>query len=374
MKLVSIVPRFFPLIDGIGNYALAHARLLREASGIDTHFIVADPAWQALESVEGFEITHLPRRFASNLIGVLPRTPQDTVVLHYGGYGYAKRGCPVWLITALERWRKGNDGRSLVTIFHELYATGPPWTSSFWLSPLQKNLTSRLARLSDQSLTSLEENARTLTAMSGYGDGRTHHLPVFSSIGEPRLPPPLKDRRPRLVVFGTGGRRIEVYRRSMAELNRICRALEIEEVLDIGQPIDNEFFRGLAVRSSVLGLLSSDQVSELLLDSVAGVIDYPAAVLGKSSIFAAYCSHRVIPIVAPHVEASPADGLQANSHYWLTDVGTGQLNLNEGQAVADRALDWYRQHNLSTHAKLLAACLLGNGARHNVRSLGGSIG
>ena len=31
---------------------------------------------------------------------------------------------------ALERWRHTNDKRLLVTMFHELYAFGPPWTSS----------------------------------------------------------------------------------------------------------------------------------------------------------------------------------------------------------------------------------------------------
>ena len=373
MKLSSIVPRFFPLIDGIGDYALGHARSLRQEFGISTRFIVADPEWQGPALVEGFEVTHLSRRFTSELIGILPRTLDDTVVLHYGGYGYAKRGCPVWLVTALERWRKENTDRSLMTIFHELYATGPPWTSSFWLSPLQKNLTSRLARLSDQRLTSLEVNAQTLNAMSGNG-AETHHLPVFSSIGEPQSPPPLKDRRRRLVVFGTPGRRIQVYKRSAAELNRLCAALGIEEVLDIGEPIENRFFEHLVVPSSVSGLRSSDEVSELLLDSVAGVIDYPAAVLGKSTIFAAYCSHRVIPIVASYGDASPADGLESNEQYWLTDVQTEPVSLDAGQAVADRALDWYRQHDLSTHAKLLAACLLGNGATHNVRSSSGSNG
>jgi len=374
MKLVSIVPRFFPLIDGIGDYALAHARLLREAEGIETQFIVADPEWYGLEIIEGFDVTHLARRFTSELFRNLPRANDEPVVLHYGGYGYAKRGCPVWLVSALERWRNENGERSLMTIFHELYATGPLWTSSFWLSPLQKNLTARLARLSDQRLTSLEVNAQTLNAMSGNGDRRTHNLPVFSSIGEPQSPPPLKNRRRRLVVFGTGGRRIEVYRRSSADLNRICSTLGIEEVLDIGEPIDKRAFEALSVRSSVAGLRPSGEVSELLLDSVAGVIDYPAAVLGKSTIFAAYCSHRVIPIVASYDDASPADGLESNEQYWLTDVQTERVSFDAGQAVADRALDWYRQHNLSTHAKLLAACLLGNGATHNVRSSSGSNG
>jgi hypothetical protein len=361
MKLTAIVPRFFPLIDGIGDYALAHARLLREASGIDTRFIVADSEWHGLDSVEGFEVIHLARRFTSELIGVLPNSPDNTVMLHYGGYGYAKRGCPVWLVTALERWRKENNQCSLMTIFHELYATGPPWSSSFWLSPIQKNLTARLAKLSDQSLTSLEVNARMLRAMSGNGARQTHHLPVFSSIGEPHSPPALKDRRRRLVVFGTRGRRIEVYRRSTADLNRICRALEIEEVLDIGQPIDNEFdnefFRCLAVRSSVLGPLSNAAVSELLLDSIAGVIDYPVAILGKSTIFAAYCSHRMIPIVATHGDATPADGLEAYSHYWLTSARSEQLNLDEGQDIANRALVWYRKHDLSTHAQVIGSAV-----------------
>lgn len=364
MKLVSIVPRFFPLIDGIGDYALAHARLLREKSGIDTRFIVADPEWRGPNNVEGFEVTHLARRFTSDLIRVLQETSDETVVLHYGGYGYAKRGCPVWLVTALERWRKENSERSLMTIFHELYATGPPWTSSFWLSPLQKNLAARLARLSDQSLASLEANALILRAMGGNG-AETHHLPVFSSIGEPQSPPPLKDRRRRLVVFGTRGRRIEVYRRSTPDLNRICRALEIEEVLDIGEPIEKRFFEDLMVRSSVSGLRSSAEVSQLLLDSVAGVIDYPGAMLAKSTIFAAYCSHRMIPIVANNGDGQPADGLEAGTHYWLGSTPSEQLSLASGQVIAHDAFDWYQAHNLSVHARTLAAWLTPSSAVAN---------
>ncbi|MFZ4728709.1 MAG: glycosyltransferase family 1 protein, partial [Pseudanabaena sp.] len=68
------------------------------------------------------------------------------VLLHYVGYGYAKRGCPVWLVDGIQRWKNLYPDRLLVTMFHELHASGtPPWTSSFWLSPLQKNLVTRLA-------------------------------------------------------------------------------------------------------------------------------------------------------------------------------------------------------------------------------------
>lgn len=365
MKLVSIVPRFFPLIDGIGDYALGHARLLREASGIDTRFIVADPEWRGADSVEGFEITHLARRFASDLIDILPKAPDETVVLHYEGYGYAKRGCPVWLVTALERWRKENRERRLITMFHELYANGPPWTSSFWLSPLQKKLTTQLARLSDGWSTSLESYSRIIQKMSGQDSSAANHLAVFSSIGEPPSAPLLNQRRRRLVVFGTPGRRIAVYRRSMADLNRICRALAIEEVLDIGQSIDSEVFRGLLVRSSVLGPLSNEAVSEILLDSVAGVIDYPASLLAKSTIFGAYCSHRIIPIVANTGDALHADSLETDRHYWLSTVASEQMSIASGQLIADHAFDWYQTHNLEVHARTLAAWLTSTRAAHS---------
>lgn len=367
MKLVSIVPRFFPLVDGIGDYALGHARSLRDYCGVDTCFIVADPEWQGATRVEGFEVTHLSRRVSNNLMHILPEGCDSTVVLHYGGYGYARRGCPVWLVTALERWRKASGERSLVTIFHELYATGRVWTSSFWLSPLQKNLTARLAGLSDHSLTSLESYVTTLSVLNPNTTRRPYCLPVFSNIGEPYAPPPLDERRRRLVVFGTRGRRIEVYKRSAGDLNRICRALDVNVIADVGRPIEADLSNEMEVPVIAYGELSGDKVSELLLDSVAGVIDYPAAILGKSGIFAAYCAHRVIPIVATYGDALPADGLHVNTHYWGSEMSSEHLSLAGGQTVADRALDWYRTHDLSTHARVLAGCLLRNGPASNGR-------
>jgi hypothetical protein len=239
-------------------------------------------------------------------------------------------------------------------LFHELYATGPPWTSSFWLSPLQKNLTTRLARVSDQLMTSLERYARIVQKMSG--TSKVTFLPVFSSIGEPQSTLPLNERRRRLMVFGTRGRRIEVYKRSAADLNRICSKLDIEEIVDIGRSADFDIPSIIDVPVLRWGELQGSEVSEVLLDSVAGIIDYPASMLGKSTIFAAYCAHRMIPIVARFGDSSPADGLEANKHYWLTSIG-GQVSMDSGQLMADRAFDWYQTHNLFVHARTLAAHL-----------------
>jgi hypothetical protein len=362
MRLFAIIPRLPPLVDGIGDYALSLARLLRRDRGIATHFIVTDTAWKGGAEVEGFPVSVLSQRSTAELVNALPvdATGEATVLLHYEGYGYANRGCPIWLVRALEQWRGADNRRTLVTMFHELYAAGPPWTSAFWLSTLQKSLTTRLARLSDQWMTSLERYALTLRRLSGKQTNRSYSLSVFSSIGEPADPPALVERQRRLVVFGTRGRRIEVYKRSSADLQRICQHLGITEILDVGRAVEFDFKNELSVPVKVLGELPGAEVSRLLLDAVAGVIDYPTSMLGKSTIFAAYCSHRMIPLVAPYGDSTAADGLQIGHQYWLSDVASEQLTFAAGQAIADKAFAWYQTHNLSMHATRFAARLYDN--------------
>jgi len=70
------------------------------------------------------------------------------------------------LVDGLQRWRTASINRLLVTMFHEVYATGPPWASSFWLSPLQRNLAARLAQMSDHCLTSRQGYAKLLYELS----------------------------------------------------------------------------------------------------------------------------------------------------------------------------------------------------------------
>ena len=160
-----------------------------------------------------------------------------------------------------------------------------------------------------------------------------------------------------MVVFGTRGRRVLVYERSRTHLNRICKELEIEEIVDIGRPIGLNFTSDLHARVVAHGELQAGDASRLLLDAIAGVVDYPVALLGKSGVFAAYCAYRLVPIVANFGDEIPADGLERDRHYWLTDIASEKLNLGDGQCVADQAHAWYHTHNLEAHARALAACL-----------------
>ena len=369
MQLITIATGLPPRIDGVGDYALSLSRIIKRGLATETHFIIGNPAWSGAEAVEGFSVTKLEDRSRTSLVNLLRAKSQNdaSLLLHYSGYGYAMRGCPRWLVEGLEQWRNESESRRLITVFHELYASGPPWTSAFWLSPLQKKLAARIARLSDHSITSLKLYADLLAGFRGGDRAGIVSLPVFSSIGEPEITLPLNERARRLVVFGTRGRREQVYKRSAAQVNRICRRLGITELLDIGRPVEFDLSQMIDVPVKVCGELAGNEVSELLSDSIAGVIDYPAGMLGKSTIFAAYAAHRVIPIVADCGSMKPDDGLEPSVHYSLLNNGSQSLSIESGQQIADNAYAWYQTHSLAVYARVLADCL-------NAREYSGAAG
>lgn len=353
MQIISIVPNLPPTIDGVGDYALNLARQLRQDFAVETHFIVGNPKVIELPKSEVFSAIQVKEHSAANFLSLLPNDSQQEsiVLLHYVGYGYAKRGCPVWLIDALEKWRSTKVNCFLITMFHEVYASGPIWSSSFWLSPLQKNLAVRLSRLSDRCLTSKQGYAEMLRELSGGKQNKIPALPVFSNIGEPESVPPLITRSPRLVIFGSSSNRQRVYQRSRSALANTCQELEIEEILDVGPTtnLDLSSIHGIPVLQ--MGKRTAAEISSMMLNSRAGFFDYHTEYLSKSTIFAAYCAHGLIPIGTFYSDLQ-VDGLEAGKHYWLADRSIGKLNLEIGQAIADRAHAWYQNHNLSAQAKL----------------------
>jgi hypothetical protein len=359
-QITSIVPRLPSAVDGVGDYALNLAKQLRQDFGLVTEFVIGDPNWSGEAVVEGFAVKRVADCSSAALLDLLPNEQHSrtTVFLHYVGYGYAKRGCPVWLVEGLENWRKAASAGHLVTMFHELYAFGPIWTSQFWTSPLQRNLAARLVRLSDRCLTSKQGYAEIITKFAPGKHSTIPALPVFSNVGEPEQLTPLSARPRRLVVFGGRGPRSRVYQRSPDALQRTCRELEIEEILDIGSPLDFQIQPVNGIPVVCLGVKSAEDISSLLSSSVAGFFNYPTEYLTKSTIFAAYSAHKMLPIGIWY-EGKDVDGLEAGKHYWLADKYQQTMNLAAGQLVADHAYAWYQQHRLSVQAEVFANYLRG---------------
>ncbi|MFM6307537.1 MAG: glycosyltransferase family 1 protein, partial [Dolichospermum sp.] len=103
--IIAIVPRLPPAIDGVGDYALNLARQLRKEFNIHTHFIVGNSTWKGASEIEGFTVSQITDNSASTLVTLLSSNDKySSILLHYVGYGYAQRGCPVWLVQGLEHW------------------------------------------------------------------------------------------------------------------------------------------------------------------------------------------------------------------------------------------------------------------------------
>lgn len=351
------MPRLPPAVDGVGDYAFNLARQLRLDYGLDTHFLIGDLDWVGSEQLEGFQITKVTDRSAASLCLQLAQiNPKSPILLHYVGYGYAKRGCPVWLATGLKAWKHQCKSARLVTMFHETSASGPIWTSAFWLSGLQENLAKQLVGLSDRVLTSKQLYAEILQRFINQKANSQNNsklpipaLPVFSNVGEPDIILPLDKRDRTVVVFGGFATRTRAYRHSQSELVYACKQFNIKKVIDIG-PYNRLNPASIGnIPIDILGPRSALEVSQILLSSFAGFIDYPTDFLGKSTVFAGYCAHGVLPIVKG-IHDLDADGLIKQQHYWHVDSTYTSINESIAQEIANNAYAWYQAHNLATQA------------------------
>jgi hypothetical protein len=338
VRYLQVLPRF----DGLG--VASHARVLgcrlQADHGLEGRYLVAERRVLPADAT-------VVERDAEALAALLANADGAPVVLlHYSNYGYARRGCPWWLVRGLERWKRQHRGGRLVTIFHELYATGRPWQSSFWTSPVQRRLAATVTRLSDATVTSTELNARLLRDWGTAAP--VHVMPVFSTVGEPDVTAPLEARAPRLVVFGSAGLRARAYR-ARGALRAAATSLDVTEIVDVGGgAVAPAQVDGLTVRA--LGEISDREVSAVLGDSRGGFLAYPPALLAKSTVFAAYCAHRMMPVVSwPRSDDETID-----VPFWQP---TEDLHPTEWQARADAAFAWYGRHSRSRQATLYASLL-----------------
>lgn len=274
----------------------------------------------------------------------------DVVVLQMSGYGFDKRGAPIWLLKAIEKRRK------LIKIFgvyfHELYAFGPPWSSSFWLSPVQRYISRRLVQLSDFWMTNREGSAVWLRQ---YAADKLHAvLPVFSTIGEPSSI--FQGRRPSVVVFGSPGLRQATYKVAGDNFFTWSRQASLT-IHDIGAPIPDTLLADALCENGVVmhGRTEDRKISDLLSSVLFGLLAYPIEYVAKSSVFAAYCAHGVCPILFSK-KYLQTDGLMAGTHY-LPGVPEAKV-AGQAEYIAGEVYEWYQPHSLCNHVAFLESVIL----------------
>jgi len=266
----------------------------------------------------------------------------EVLLLHFSGYGFQKRGVPLWLVERIRSLR--GRFKAVGIIFHELFASGPPWSSAFWLHGYQKRIAKQLLMLSDFWLTNREASARWLLDQSQTKPHRV--LPVFSNVGEPTSIG--TERQARLVVFGSSSVRVKVYEWADGEVFR-CAKRNGLEIHDIGPPFqDSSLSQRLAQEGVVAhGKLSAEMVSLALSGASYGALVYPADCASKSGVFAAYCAHGTCPILLAD-KYDTCDGLRADVHY-AAGFGAVDAPAIDAHAVGREARKWYDPHCVDAH-------------------------
>jgi hypothetical protein len=359
--LIQIVAGLPPAIDGVGDYALAIARGLRERQAVETLFVVANPAWRGPEMVEGFPVGLVERKHPAALLLAMRKIlagpaagPATPVLFHCSLYGYARRALAFWLHSGFVQWKREFPESPWITMFHELYAGGPIWTGPFWLGGFQKRIIRQFARESAASLTSNACYRQYLAQLAGIDESRIVKLPVLSTVGELGELPPLRTRKRQLVVFGKPASRDAVFSRCLPALESACRFLGVERVLEVG-PEARARDHGLPAAVESTGTLTAREVSSILGDSLFGFIGLDASILSKSSVFAAYSAHGMTPLVAGRA-GGEADGLFANQQYLPVPLESG-ISGGQMETVSQGALAWYREHGIAAQVSQYAGIL-----------------
>lgn len=360
-EILQIIPTKPNWSDGIGDYALLLATQLFKDAQIKTHFLVFRNDLEVEPLVNGFSIARLPSHQPDVFCSFVPEGVR-TIIVHFGSYPYFQNnlkgnfgvGTPFWLVEALQSVVRSRQLK-LIVVFHELPKLH--WRQRYLfglLNPIHCIVSRRLAKMADVVFTN---TTGSQVILSKWRRNNVIKLLVFSNMGEAESSPPLMVRKRRLVIFGGAGR-YRIYRDHFQALIQICKSIGIEEICDVGPPLKLTDYLSSDINLVEMGWCSQTKISELMLTSLAGCIDYSlySGELGKSGIFAAYCAHGLVPILTNY-NPSEADGLYLNQHYLALDSKLDNLDLAKLQMIADKSHEWYQTHTLKETTKTFSSCI-----------------
>lgn len=360
-RLLQIVPCNPDDFGGVGDYARLLARCLQESHGITSTFVSAAPTTSST-AVDGFEILS-PLRSVSRVLN-----PPPALLLHYVNYGYDPHGVPLWLTSVLRRLQSTCGGR-LVTVFHELYAAGSWRQSAFWLRPLQMRIARTVAHLSAVSIVSSEIQQAQLEQLAP--GAHVVVQPVASNFGEPALSfAELLERDPHRWIICGGS---ELVARSLTSFLQnapfIPAPFSPRELFVVGGVERAEIRTRLGeqkdIRTQYHPNVEARVAAKILSTCALAWIDYfhqpdvPIATILKSTAFAAFCAHGVIPVF-PH-DGSPIHLRQDTlpGPFFVTGSAQNLPSEQERAPVAQSMHDWYRRNASSRNLAETVAAALG---------------
>lgn len=337
MRLLHIVPRLPPEIDGIGDFALMLGEQLAARTGVESRFLSADSA-QARPDAGAV----LSEQLALSLSCEARAMDCEALMLHYAGYGYDRRGVPTWLAEGIETLAREVP---VFIFFHELWTETKPWRTAFYFAPAQKRLTARLQRAAAGTMTSTPGMRRRLSDM-----GQTPELAAIPSFVSPPPRAIAASWGFRIAVFGRPHTRERSIRAHDALLSALAGSDRIESLRLIGEAASAKSADGklaLALvgpnRVQLASDLSANEIGRELSESSFCLSFYPLDYLTKSSTIMAALACGC-PVVLPPQQGS--EEFQPRPPVILLD-GTEEaiqreLAFEKLERVSREGQAWYR--------------------------------
>jgi len=351
--ILQIVPQLPGTLDGVSDYALNLARALSARHGLTTVFAVNRET--SVEVKDGFRVVS----------GLGQGGPADAlaqqcphVILHYVNYGYQTRGVPFALLRFARELRGQLRGR-WVTMFHEIYAWGPPWKSEFWLRPFQVRIARALIDLSDVCFVS---NAVVEKEIHLHDAAKQVQLaPVMSNFGEPEVTDFSGASARRWAICG-GTASITRSLSSFERMHRLIPEPFFPNHLDVIGGRETASTRALIERlaAGTPGLscyyhpnVAVPEASALLRQCSFTWLDYfgkgkmwPGMVL-KSGVFAACGAHGVVPVFSHQEEVFAVGGDPFPGPWFMTPQALHLPDPNRLHDVRKKIYSWYWTHAAS---------------------------
>ncbi len=362
-KILQIIPSPPNCGDGVADYALLLATQMLADAQLKTQFLVFRIDLEVEPTIiNGFPLMRLPDHRPQSLYSSVLEDI-DVIILHFSAYPYFNtslrgifgKGTPFWFANDLKSLVQ-NRNIKLIVMFHELPKLH--WKQFFFfnfLNPIHSSVSRRLAKIADTIITNSAYQQAMLSKWSGKNVTKVQ---IFSNMGEPDMVSSLTDRQRRLIIFG-GPARTRIYQKHFPALIESCKLLKITEIYDIGPSVTMPEYSDTGIKLVQKGFLSQPEISELLLTSFAGCLDYfrcPGG-LGKSGVFSAYCAHGLVPIITEY-DASEADEIYMNQNYLVLGSQLGDFSSDQLQAIANKAHNWYQGHTLPKIAKIFSSSVL----------------
>lgn len=336
-RVVQIVPSLPPSVCGVGDHALRLGRLL--SSCCEVAYCTLQPESPELEA----EFCVIPERTEAGLnvaLQTLCKESPVVLILHYSGYGYARWGLCRWLLKGLELFLTSRPDCRLLTMYHELWASGSLFCSSSWSFPIQKRLAKSVCRLSDRVRTNRQESCELL-AGSGEKLERFTVFPVVSNFGESKELPAWKDRNRDMILFrpppyGNPSSKTfwDAWQQAVVDLN-------ISSTIVAGTPQPTPDHPSI----EKIGFITEADSFELLQRCRYSMIEYYPGYFAKSSILAAYAAHGVGCIsVSPGL--SEKDGLIDGTHFFVFSDPTESVTDDRLRRCGHSLWRWYQPHSI----------------------------